>query len=132
MYKTRLRLCSAISMLPAGSLGSGLLRMYKATRRACWMRWLETPKTLGKGRSDYEEAESETSPSAPILDIGSIPRCCQHVALGLGTREIGRICGPHAGSRPWGLLDTSGKGSKRAMEAISKNTRTLDPDITSA
>ena len=45
-------------MLSAGSLGPGLLRVNKASRRACRMQLLETPGAKGKGRSSVKEARS--------------------------------------------------------------------------
>ena len=44
------------SLLPAGSLGPGLLRMYKARRHACRMRLLETPGILGRGKNSDKDA----------------------------------------------------------------------------
>ena len=55
----RFRPQARFSILSAGNLGLGLLRMYRAKRRVCQMGVLETTVVFAKGWRSDKEARSE-------------------------------------------------------------------------
>jgi hypothetical protein len=92
------RASDIVFKLPAGSLGPGLLRMYKARRCTRRKQVLEPPATYGEGRSSDKEAESETPPSARAPDRHrSNSPCCRHANLALLSQKTGKPCGARAG-----------------------------------
>jgi len=72
-----LRMCKVISVLIAWSVGPGLLKMYKARRRACRMRLLQTLGPFGKERSSDKEAESKFPSATYDTDLKHTSPCCR-------------------------------------------------------
>ena len=71
--------------------------MYKATRRACRMRWPDTPGPLGRGRSSDKEARTEFPVTTRDSDIVQPSPCYQQGAWGLNYSECTKPRGVYVG-----------------------------------
>lgn len=83
-------------MLPAGSLGSRLLRMYKDRQRSCRVGAVDFRSLSGRRGGKPTRPEANDYPCTrlrPPSDISVLPA----VVLTLETRKCGGDCGAHAG-----------------------------------